>query len=73
MRKEFVPHEYELILLCHLKRIKQGSKSIQSYHDEFLLLCVGQILSMTWMQNNTSRRVLMLILLLQLRESMLEV
>jgi hypothetical protein len=34
MREEFVPHEYELILLHRLKRIKQGSKSVQSYHDE---------------------------------------
>jgi hypothetical protein len=34
MREEFVPHEYELILLRHSKRIKQGSKSVQSYHDE---------------------------------------
>jgi hypothetical protein len=34
MREEFVPHEYELILLRRLKRIKQGSKSVQSYHDE---------------------------------------
>jgi hypothetical protein len=39
----------------------------------YLLLCVGQILSMTWIEKNTSRMVLMLILLLQLRESMLEV
>jgi hypothetical protein len=34
MREEFVPHEYELILLRRLKRIKQGSKFVQSYHDE---------------------------------------
>jgi hypothetical protein len=34
MRKEFVPHEYELILLCRLKCIKQGSKFVRSYHDE---------------------------------------
>jgi hypothetical protein len=34
MRKEFVPREYELILLRRLKHIKQGSKSAQSYHDE---------------------------------------
>jgi hypothetical protein len=34
MREEFVPREYELILLRRLKRIKQGSKSVQSYHDE---------------------------------------
>jgi hypothetical protein len=34
MRKEFVPREYELILLRRLKHIKQGSKSVQSYHDE---------------------------------------
>jgi hypothetical protein len=34
MRKEFVPHEYEMILLRHLKCIKQGSKSVQSYHDK---------------------------------------
>jgi hypothetical protein len=34
MRKEFVPLEYELILLRHLKCIKQGSKSVRSYHDE---------------------------------------
>jgi hypothetical protein len=34
MRKEFVPHEYELILLRRLKCIKQGSKSVRSYHDE---------------------------------------
>jgi hypothetical protein len=34
IREEFVPHEYELILLRRLKSIKQGSKSVQSYHDE---------------------------------------
>jgi hypothetical protein len=34
MREEFVPHEYELILLRRLKRIKEGNKSVQSYHDE---------------------------------------
>jgi hypothetical protein len=37
MRKEFVPREYELILLRRLKHIKQGSKSVQSYHDELSL------------------------------------
>jgi hypothetical protein len=34
MREEFVPRESELILLRLLKHIKQGSKSVQSYHDE---------------------------------------
>jgi hypothetical protein len=43
MRKEFVPREYELILLRHLKRIKPGSKSIRLYHDELSFACVGNI------------------------------
>jgi hypothetical protein len=37
MRKEYVPREYELILLRRLKHIKQGSKSVQPYHDELSL------------------------------------
>jgi hypothetical protein len=37
MRKEFVPREYELILLRRLKHIKQESKCVQSYHDELSL------------------------------------
>jgi hypothetical protein len=37
MRKECVPREYELILLRCLKHIKQGSKSVQPYHDELSL------------------------------------
>uniref|UniRef100_A0A0E0BSI1 Retrotransposon gag domain-containing protein n=1 Tax=Oryza glumipatula TaxID=40148 RepID=A0A0E0BSI1_9ORYZ len=34
MRKEFVPKEYELILLRCLKHVKQGTKSVQAYYDE---------------------------------------
>ncbi len=34
MRKEFVPCEYEQILLRRLKRIKQGNKTVRTYHDE---------------------------------------
>lgn len=34
MRKEFIPKEYELFLLCCLKHVKQGTKSVQAYYDE---------------------------------------
>uniref|UniRef100_A0A0A9C7E6 Retrotransposon gag domain-containing protein n=1 Tax=Arundo donax TaxID=35708 RepID=A0A0A9C7E6_ARUDO len=34
MRNEFVPKEYELILLHRLKNIKQGSKSVLAFYDE---------------------------------------
>jgi hypothetical protein len=37
MSKEFIPREYELILLRRSKHIKQGSKSFQSYDDELSL------------------------------------
>jgi hypothetical protein len=35
--KEFFPREYELILLRRFKCFKQGSKCVQSYHDELSL------------------------------------
>ena len=34
LRKEFVPREYGQILLRHLQRVKQGTKSVQAYYDE---------------------------------------
>uniref|UniRef100_A0A0E0BR70 Retrotransposon gag domain-containing protein n=1 Tax=Oryza glumipatula TaxID=40148 RepID=A0A0E0BR70_9ORYZ len=45
MRKEFIPRDYELILLHHLKHVKQGSKSTQAYHGELCsFMCRANII-----------------------------
>jgi hypothetical protein len=73
MRKEFIPREYELILLPRLKHIKQGSKFVQSYHDELsLAMCRANIVD-DIVAKEYFREVSILILLLQSRESMQEV